>query len=155
MIAGMTIKPEREEIYDFSNPYFNDGQIMCVAKDSTIAGLEGLRGTVVAAKTGTQGAAYAEANKEAYGYTIQYYEGSNEMYQAIVNGINSACFEDYTVIGDAIRNGIKLKTVGEKINPSYYGFAVIRENQRAYYRPDTRLGKGGGSEIEKRRICAA
>lgn len=128
MIAGMTIKPEREEIYDFSNPYFNDGQIMCVAKDSTIAGLEGLRGTVVAAKTGTQGAAYAEANKEAYGYTIQYYEGSNEMYQAIVNGINSACFEDYTVAGSAVKKGVQLKTVGDVINPSPYGFAVKKGN---------------------------
>lgn len=128
MIAGMTIKPEREEIYDFSNPYFNDGQIMCVSSTSTIANLEGLRGTVVAAKTGTQGAAYAEANKEAYGYTIQYYEGSNEMYQAIVNGINSACFEDYTVAGSAIKKGVKLKTVGDVLNPSPYGFAVKKGN---------------------------
>lgn len=128
MIAGMTIKPEREEIYDFSDPYFNDGQIMCVSSTSTIANLEGLRGTVVAAKTGTQGAAYAEANKEAYGYTIQYYEGSNEMYQAIVNGINSACFEDYTVAGSAIKKGVKLKTVGDVLNPSPYGFAVKKGN---------------------------
>lgn len=127
MIAGMTIKPEREEIYDFSEPYFNDGQIMCVA-DEKIASLEDLKGTVVAAKTGTMGAEFAEANKEEYGFTIQYYEDSPTMYQAIVNGINSACFEDCTVAGSAIKDGIALKTVGEVINPAPYGFAVKKGN---------------------------
>ncbi len=125
MIAGMTIRADREEIYDFSEPYFNDGQIMCVAKDSTFASLADLKGTVVAAKTGTMGADYAEANKEQYGYTIQYYEDSPTMYQAIVNGINSACFEDYSVISYSIEQGtVDLKTTGEVINPAPYGFAV-------------------------------
>lgn len=124
MIAGMTIKPDRQKTFDFSDPYFNDGQIMSVAEGSSISKPEDLKGTVVAAKTGTMGAEYAEANKSTYGYTIQYYEDSPTMYQAIVNGTNSACFEDYTVMGTAIKGGVKMKTVGEVINPSPYGFAV-------------------------------
>lgn len=124
MIAGMTIKDERKETFDFSEPYFYDGQIMCVAQNSKYTKVEDLRGTVVAAKTGTMGAEYAEANKGTYGFTIQYYEGSNEMYQAIVNGTNSACFEDNTVAGTAIKAGVKLQTVGSTINPAPYGFAV-------------------------------
>ena len=128
MIAGMTIRADRKEIYDFSDPYFNDGQIMCVADDSQYTKIEDLKGTVVAAKTGTMGADYAEANKEKYGYTIQYYEDSPTMYQAIANKNNSACFEDYTVIGTAINKGITLKTVGDVINPAPYGFAVKKGN---------------------------
>ena len=124
MIAGMTIKPERKETFDFSDPYFNDGQIMSVAANSAITKLEDLKGTTVAAKTGTMGAEYAEANKGTYGYTIQYYEDSPTMYQAIINGTNSACFEDYTVMGTAIKGGVAMKTVGEVINPAPYGFAV-------------------------------
>ncbi|MBQ8860540.1 MAG: transporter substrate-binding domain-containing protein [Ruminococcus sp.] len=124
VIAGMTITDERKEIFDFSEGYFEDGQVMVVAKDSDIDSLDDLNGKVVATKNGTMGAEYANANKDEYGYTTKAFEGSNEQYQAIINGNCVACFEDYTVIGDAIKNGVELKTVGEKINPSFYGFAV-------------------------------
>ncbi len=124
VIAGMTITDERKEIFDFSEGYFEDGQVMVVAKDSDIDSLDDLTGKVVATKNGTMGAEYANANKDQYGYTTKAFEGSNEQYQAIINGNCDACFEDYTVIGDAIKNGVELKTVGEKINPSFYGFAV-------------------------------
>ncbi|MBR2715982.1 MAG: transporter substrate-binding domain-containing protein [Ruminococcus sp.] len=124
VIAGMTINDERKEIFDFSEGYFEDGQVMVVAKDSDIDSLDDLKGKVVATKNGTMGAEYANENKDQYGYTTKAFEGSNEQYQAIINGNCVACFEDYTVIVDAIKNGVELKTVGDKINPSYYGFAV-------------------------------
>lgn len=124
VIAGMTINDKRKEIFDFSEGYFEDGQVMVVAKNSEIKSIDDLKGKVVATKNGTMGAEYAEANKEKVGYTTKAFEGSNEQYQAIINGNCVACFEDYTVIGDAIKNGVELKTVGDKINPSEYGFAV-------------------------------
>ena len=124
VIAGMTINEERKQKFDFSDGYFEDGQVMVVAKNSDIDSLDDLKGKVVATKNGTMGAEYANENKDKYGYTTKAFEGSNEQYQAIINGNCVACFEDYTVIGDAIKNGVKLKTVGEKINPSEYGFAV-------------------------------
>ncbi|MBQ6946456.1 MAG: transporter substrate-binding domain-containing protein [Clostridia bacterium] len=124
VIAGMTINEDRKLIFDFSEGYFEDGQVLVVAADSDIKSVEDLKGKVVATKNGTMGAEYANANKDKYGYTTKAFEGSNEQYQAILNGNCVACFEDYTVIGDAIKNGIKLKTIGDKINPSYYGFAV-------------------------------
>ncbi len=125
VIAGMTIKPEREEIFDFSNGYFEDGQIMVVATNSDIDSLEDLAGKVVATKAGTMGLEFAEANKEKYGFTTTMFEGSVEMYQAVAQGSCVACFEDRAVIGTAIKNGeVDLKTVGEVINPAPYGFAV-------------------------------
>ncbi len=124
VIAGMTINDKRKKIFDFSNGYFEDGQVLVVAENSDITKVEDLKGKVVATKNGTMGTEFAEANKDKYGYTTKAFEGSNEMYQSIINNNCGACFEDYTVIGDAIKNGIKLKTVGEKINPSQYGFAV-------------------------------
>lgn len=129
VIAGMTIKPEREEIFDFSVGYFEDGQIMVVAADSDIDSMDDLAGKVVATKAGTMGLEYAEANKEQYGYTTTMFEGSVEMYQAVAQGSCVACFEDRAVIGTAIKNGdVNLKTVGEVINPAPYGFAVKKGN---------------------------
>ena len=42
MIAGMTMNDERKATYDFSDGYFEDGQIMVVPADSTITSIEDL-----------------------------------------------------------------------------------------------------------------
>lgn len=125
MIAGMTITDERKKTYDFSEGYFADGQIMVVAADSDIASLNDLNGKIVAVKTSTMGATYAESVAEEYGFQIQYYEDSPTMYTAVINGTNAACFEDRSVVGWAIKEeSLALKTVGDVINPGFYGFAV-------------------------------
>jgi polar amino acid transport system substrate-binding protein len=125
MIAGMTIRDDRKETFDFSEGYFADGQIFVVGANSTITKLEDLRGAVVAVKTSTAGADYAASIQEEYGFTLQYYEDSPTMYTAVLNGTNVACFEDFSVVGWAIKNdGVALKTIGDVINPGYYGFAV-------------------------------
>lgn len=125
MIAGMTITDERAETYDFSEGYFEDGQILVAPVDSDITSWEDLEGLKVAVKTSTMGAQYAEENADKYGYELQYYEDSPTMYQAVINGANDACVEDFSVVGWAIENdGIELVTVGDVVNPAYYGFAV-------------------------------
>lgn len=125
MIAGMSITDERKQTYDFSDSYFEDGQIMVVKKGGDVKTLDDLKGTVVAAKTSTRGAEYAKSIADQNGFTIQYYEDSPTMYTAVVNGINSCCFEDRSVIGWAIQSeNLELETVGDVINPGSYGFAV-------------------------------
>lgn len=125
MIAGMTIKPDRAEIFDFSEGYFDDGQIMVVGKDSDIDSLDDLKGKVVAAKTSTVSSEYCESVKDEYGFTMQYYEDSPTMYTAVINGANACCFEDRSVVGWAIKKeGLALKTIGDVVNPGSYGFAV-------------------------------
>lgn len=125
MIAGMTITDERKQTFDFSDGYFEDGQILVVAKDSEIAQESDLAGKNIAAKIGTMGTEYAESIKETVGFTTVNYEDSPTMYTAIENGTNDACFEDRSVVEWAIKEeSLNLKTVGEVINPKEYGFAV-------------------------------
>lgn len=127
MIAGMTIRPDREEIFDFSEGYFEDGQIMVVKADGDIDSLDDLNGLTVAAKTSTVSAEYCESIKDQYGFEIVYYEDSPTMYTAVANGTNACCFEDRSVIGWAIKQeSINLKTVGEVVAPGFYGFAVAK-----------------------------
>ena len=123
MIAGMTITDERKETFDFSDAYFDDGQVI-VAKEGTK--LEDLNGKTVAAKTSTVGGEYAESIKDQYGFTINYYEGSDNMYQAVMTGTDAACVEDFSVIGYAIKSGeVDLSIISEEpANVKGYGFAV-------------------------------
>ncbi len=122
MIAGMTITDERKQTFDFSEAYFDDGQVIVVKPGVTI---EDLKGKTVAAKTSTVGGEYAESIKDEYGFTINYYEGSNDMYQAVLSGTDVACVEDFSVIGWAIKSGeVDLEIITEPANVKGYGFAV-------------------------------
>lgn len=124
MIAGMTIRDDRKEKFDFSNSYYVNGQGFFVKSDSNISSYEDLRGKTVAVKASTAGLDYAESIKDKYGFTTVVFEGSAEMYQAVETGTHAACFEDYAVGKYAVKQGVALKLVGEEINPGDYGFAV-------------------------------
>lgn len=125
MIAGMTITDERKETYDFSEAYFDDGQVIVVKPGSEIKSLEDLKGKNVACKTSTVGGEYGESIKDQYGFEIHYYEGSDTMYQAVVSGADDACIEDYSVIGWAIKSGaVDLSIITDPVNVKGYGFAV-------------------------------
>ena len=125
MIAAMTITEKRKATFDFSDGYFEDGIVLVVGKDSGLDSLESLSGKVVAAKQGTTGTTYAESIKDQYGFTITYFEDSLSMYKAVIAGSADACFEDFAVIGWAIKNdNLALEIVGNVVNPGFYGFAV-------------------------------
>ncbi len=127
MIAGMTITPERQKSYDFSDPYFEDGQTLFVAKNSKLKSLEDLKGKVVAIKTGTQGAKYVDSIKDKYGFTTQSFEGSDAVYAAVQTGNVDAGAEDYSVISYRISTAnLPLMLFGEKVNVGPYGFAVLK-----------------------------
>ena len=122
MIAGMTITEKRKETFDFSEPYYQDGTVL-VGKAGTT--LEDLNGKTVAAKTSTVGGEYAESIKDEYGFTINYYEGSDNMYQAVMSGTDVACAEDFSVIKAAIKSGeVELEPFTDPANIAGYGFAV-------------------------------
>ena len=125
MIAGMSITDERKQTFDFSDPYFDSGVIMAIGKDNNdIKSYEDLKGKKVAVKIGTEGERFANSIASQYGFTMDVYDDSNSMYQAVLSGSAVACFEDYPVVGYAITQGIGLKFVTEKEQGSSYGFGV-------------------------------
>ena len=125
MIAGMTITDERKETFDFSDAYFDDGQVIVVKPDSDIKSLDDLKGKKIACKTSTVSGEYAESIKDKYDFEITYFEGSDTMYQAVVTGSADACVEDFSVIGYAIKDqNVELKIITEPVNVKGYGFAV-------------------------------
>ncbi len=128
VIAGMSINPERQEKFDFSDPYFDSGVVMGIAKSNEeIQGYEDLSGKTVAIKIGTEGAAFAESIKAEYGFTTVTFDDSSAMYMDVMSGNSAACFEDYPVIGYAITQGVELKMVTDMEQGSSYGFAVGKE----------------------------
>lgn len=127
MIAGMSITEERQQNYDFSDPYYEGGQIMIVKGDSSIASYDDLAGQTVAVKTGTQSASFARSIADEYGFTVVTYDDSPAVYAAVTGGIDAAGFEDYAVISYQIENqDLDLKMVGDQQQVTPYGFAVLK-----------------------------
>ncbi len=125
MIAGMSITEERKNNFDFSDSYFDSGIQMAVARDeTTIKSYADLKDKTVAAKVGTESAAFLQENQQKYGYTIKNYDAADALYNALTSNKVQAIFDDYPVLGYAISNGQPLKLIGDPQKGNAYGFAV-------------------------------
>ena len=133
MIAGASITEKRKASgWTFSDGYYDSNQTLTVPVDSDITGFADLSGKMVAVKTGTQGATYAESLKDEYGFDLTYFEDSPTMYQAVLGGQCVGCFEDTPVMKASIKDGdLALKVLDDTASdPAPYGFAIFSEDSQ-------------------------
>lgn len=131
VIAGMSITEERQEIFDFSDPYYSSGSQFAVAGDSDIENFEDLEGLSVAVKTGTTGYDVAERLSEEYGFSLNTFDDSVNMYEDLTVGNSQAVVEDFPVMLYATSTGrVDLKLIGEQEAISNNGFAVNKGDNR-------------------------
>ncbi|GEK90096.1 polar amino acid transport system substrate-binding protein [Alkalibacterium putridalgicola] len=125
MIAAMSITPEREESFDFSEPYIDAGPVLAVHEDNDeITSYEDLDGKTLAVKVGTTGAQFADELAEEYDITINQFEDSANMYEDVAAGQADAAVEDYPVMAYAIQQGLPLKLPTQPEEGYPIGFAV-------------------------------
>ncbi|MGO2542299.1 MAG: amino acid ABC transporter substrate-binding protein/permease [Specibacter sp.] len=131
VIAGMSITDERKQIFDFSDPYFDSGVQMAVAKNNDeIKTYEDLKGKTVTAKRGSEGETFANSIKDQYGFTVKALADSATMYDDVKAGNSVAVFDDYPVLAYGVSQNNGLKIVTDKEQGSSYGFAVNKgQNQ--------------------------
>lgn len=131
VIAGMGITEERQEIFDFSDPYFSSGSQFAVAEGSEIESFEDLEGLSVAVKTGTTGYDVAESLSEEYGFSLNTFDDSVNMYEDLMVGNSQAVVEDFPVMLYAASTGrVDLKLIEEQEAVSDFGFAVNKGENR-------------------------
>ena len=133
MIAGASITEKRKASgWTFSDSYYDSNQTLTVPADSDITGFADLSGKMVAVKTGTQGATYAESLKDEYGFDLTYFEDSPTMYQAVLGGQCVGCFEDTPIMKASIKDGdLALKVLDDTASdPAPYGFAIFSEDSQ-------------------------
>lgn len=124
VMAGMSITEERQQTFDFSEPYFTSGIQLGVLEASDIQSLDDLDGKTVAVKTGTQGQTFAEDNQEKYGFRITPYSDTTDMVDAVKAGQAVGYFEDFPVLAYGIQQGSGFRLIGEPELGGEYGFAV-------------------------------
>lgn len=125
-IAGITITEEREQIVDFSNPYYDSGlRILITQNDDSVEGFSDLEGKKVGSKIGSTSYDYLVKNlEEDDGVTP--YPGSSDMYMALMSGAVDAVFYDAPNVGYFARTKGKgkVKTVGPLYEGQQYGIAL-------------------------------
>lgn len=126
-LGSMSITDERKQTVDFSDSYYDSGLALVTKADSGITKLEDLEGKLLAVKEGTQGALWAEDNKDKYGFTISTLQDSASTAMAVRNGQADGLLEDFPVISYQIKIGEQegLRVAVEAVNtPGGVGFSV-------------------------------
>ena len=126
-ISAMTITAERAEVFSFSDPYINAGQIVVVAVDNdSIGGPGDLVGATIGAQIGTTGAMEAEAIADT---VVKVYDTYELAFLDLANGQIDAVIADYpTAVAFVNQNLESLKVVGEVFTDENYGVAFCKDN---------------------------
>lgn len=122
-LAGITIKPERQQVIDFSDGYYDSGFLLMVPADSKITGAADLAGKTVAVKTGTSASDYAEKNFK--GTELRKFPNIDDAYLELRTGRVDAAMHDTPNVLYYINkagNG-QVKAVGEQMMAQQYGIA--------------------------------
>ncbi|MGC9523589.1 MAG: basic amino acid ABC transporter substrate-binding protein [Anaerolineae bacterium] len=129
IISSVTITEERQETYDFSDPYINAGQITVVPQDSDITGPDDLSGHTVGVQISTTGA-FEVQNIE--GVEVNEYDEIGLAFEDLVAGRIDAVVCDTPVAADFALQREEyreaLKIVGEPFTNEYYGVVVQKGN---------------------------
>lgn len=144
VIAGMSITDERQEVYDFSDPYFTGTMTLAVNEDEadTIQSWDDLRDKELVVKTGSMSEEVARERQEQYGYSITALDQTTTLVESVKSGNADVLMDDYPVIAYGVQQGSGLETVGEQVEAGDYGFAVNKgKNQELLQKFNTGLAE--------------
>ncbi|WP_330271886.1 basic amino acid ABC transporter substrate-binding protein [Lentzea sp. NBC_00516] len=126
--AGMTIKEERKQSIDFSDPYFDATQALLVKKDSPIKTLADLKGKKIGVQLDTTGEIYANDNKAANGYEVIQFEDLPLMETAVRTGAVDAAINDNGVLFDYAKEFPDTSVSAEFNTNEQYGIGLKKGN---------------------------
>jgi polar amino acid transport system substrate-binding protein len=123
--AGMTITEERDQVIDFSDPYFEATQALLVKKGAGYDSLEALDGKTLGVQVGTTGEEYANENVPE-GVEIKVFEDLALLLEAVKSGTIDAAINDNTVLLDYAEQNPDTEMTTEFETGEQYGFGVAQ-----------------------------
>lgn len=121
--GAMTITPEREEVMDFTEPYFEATQALLTKKGSGFTSLEDLAGKRIAVQEGTTGESYVQDNLPKGAKAVSY-EDSVLMMEAVTNGKAAAGVNDNGLVNYYVEQNPSVEVTTEFKTGEEYGFSV-------------------------------
>jgi peptide/nickel transport system substrate-binding protein len=127
VISAATITDERAEIVDFSDPYFNAGQMIAVrAAETGIEGPEDLAGKKAGVQLGTTGDIWLSEQTQA---EVIRFDENTLAFQALANGDVDAAVADGPTAIDIVKANpeMNLKVLSGVYTEEFYGIAVNKD----------------------------
>ncbi|MFC1899807.1 basic amino acid ABC transporter substrate-binding protein [Chloroflexota bacterium] len=124
-ISSITIKPDRQEKMDFSDPYYIAGQNIVAHRDSNISDASDLVGKTVGVQSGTTGDDEVSAMD---GVNVTGYDEIGMAFVALLGKQIDAVVCDTPVASGYVSKYDTLKTVGEVLTTEEYGIAMPKGN---------------------------
>jgi peptide/nickel transport system substrate-binding protein len=126
VISAATITDERKQTVDFSEPYFNAGQMIAVKIGSDIKTPADLDGKRVGVQLGTTGDIWTSDNTSA---EVVRYDEITLAFQALAQGDVDAVVNDGPTSADIIKANPEMGVtlVGEPFTEELYGIAVNKD----------------------------
>lgn len=121
--GAMTITPERQDVMDFTDPYFEATQALIAKTGSGIKDLSELGGKRIAVQEGTTGEDYVKENAPE-GAEVVSYEDSVLMMQAVKTGKADAGVNDNGLLYNFVNQNPDVEVVTEFKTGEEYGFSV-------------------------------
>jgi glutamate transport system substrate-binding protein len=118
----MTITTDRDAEIDFSRPYFIAHGRILVPKDSDIAGVEDLGGTMVCTALGST--YEATLTEQAPDAELELVDSYSECFELIQNGAVDAVSTDDVILTGMIIQDDSLKMVGDQLTVEPYGVGI-------------------------------
>ena len=146
--AGMTVKPEREEMVNFSIKYVKASQYILVKADSDIKSAADLEGKTIGVQLGTTGDFYA--TDEVPGATVMAYKDAVTASLDLANGRIDAVITDELPAKAIAASNEALKLIEEVLTEEEYAIAVAKEKTdllEAINKTITRLQEEGLIEV--------
>jgi polar amino acid transport system substrate-binding protein len=123
-ISSISITDTRKEVMDFSTPYMDDDLALVASGDSDVKNLDDAKGKKVGVQQATTGADYAKEK----GIDAQQFEDTGLLVQALQAGTIDAALGNQSVLGYAIKDDSKLKSVEEYATGEQLGIAIKKGN---------------------------
>jgi polar amino acid transport system substrate-binding protein len=125
IISAMTITDERKQVVNFSDPYFNAGQVIVTMKsNTTIKTTDDLVGKAVSVQIGTTGDLAASDIK---GVTVKRFNLAPDAIQELRNGGVVACIIDLAVAEEVTAEYTDIK-FSAPFTEELYGIAIAKKD---------------------------
>jgi polar amino acid transport system substrate-binding protein len=125
--SGMTIKPERQELIDFSDPYYDSNQSIAMKKGSVYNSEADLAGKKIGVQSGTTGEAWAKENVPTA--ELVPFKNATDAFAALAAGNVDAVVNDLPVTTELLKEDDRgLEIVTQIATGEQYGFGVSKDN---------------------------
>ena len=124
--AGMTNTPERAEVVDFSQTYFDNGLFILLPKGSDIKSVDDLQGKKISVQQGTTGNIFAD---KIEGAEVLEFKGMVEAGLALTNGNADASIMDVLTAKILVHNNDKLMLLDNAVESEETALAVAKGNE--------------------------